>query len=429
MVVGNKNLKAVTVANGTEVIAANAFAVAKNATTISFPASLKAVEDKALDATAWFTTQNGIVYAGPVLYKVKGDVANVQIKDGTKAIAPYAVNNAAVKSVSIPRTVELIGDYAFSGSGLTLVTIPDTVKAIGVGAFANSKALATVNLSAAIAIDTIEAATFKGCEKLAKIVIPAAVKVISADAFAGCAALSSVDLGSVEEIEQYAFAGCTALKEVALPATVAVVDAVSFYGCSALEAFSVAEGNAKFSAEDGVVLVASNEEEPVFDTIAIYPAGKAGEYEVPETVFNIADKAFYNCDALTAINFHANFVNIGAEAFFDCDNIRVIELFEEARDIGSYSFASCDNLRQFIVHSNLTDYEDNAFDGCFYITFDTVTIVDAGGGSKGTFVILVIAVVAVCAIAYVIYNKKQKKIQQEIIEKNKIKDALEAEKK
>ena len=422
--VGNKNLTSLAIANDTEVIAEGAFTIAKNASAITFPATLRYINGNALDATAWYGAQNGVVYAGPVLYKVNGLVANVTVKDGTKAIAANAVNNPAVKSFSIPRTVEVIGENAFAKSGLVLITVPDSVNYIGAGAFRDAAALATVNLSTAGKIEKIEAATFKGCSALASIVIPASVKVISADAFAGCAKLAKVDLGAVEEIEQYAFADCTALSEITLPATVQAVDAVSFYGCTALKAINVAEGNEKFQSLDGVVLVANGDEEPVFDTIAIFPAGKEGDYVVPETVINIADKAFYNCDAVTDVVFHTAFINIGAEAFYDCDNITAIELFENARDVGSYSFASCDNLREFIVHSNLTDYEDNAFDGCFYFSFDSVPPVENGGGSAGTFVIIVIAVVAIGVIAFVIYNKKQKKIQAEIIEKNKIKEAL-----
>ena len=176
------------------------------------------------------------------------------------------------------------------------------------------------------------------------------------------------------------------------------------------------------------MLVANGDEEPVFDTIAIYPAGKAGEYKVPADVKNIADKAFYNCDAITGIIFEAGFENIGAEAFYDCDNINSIVLPESARDINDYAFASCDNLREFVVYSNLTDYADNAFDGCYYFNYDAVTI-NVEDNSGATLAIVAGVLVVIGIIAYVVYNKKQKKLQAEIIEKNKIKEALEAQKK
>ena len=199
----------------------------------------------------------------------------------------------------------------------------------------------------------------------------------------------------------------------------------------AREAIDVAEGNEKYTSLDGVVLVANEEKAEdgslVFETIALYPVGKKGEYAVPESVKNIANRAFYNCDALTGIVFADGFKNIGEEAFFDCDGITTITMPESAGDIGSYAFASCDELREFIVYSNLTDYADNAFDGCYYINYDAVTI--KVEDSSASLLIVVAAVLGVIgAIGYVVYQKKQKKAEKEILEKIAKREALEVAK-
>ena len=425
-----KKAGAFAVAKGTEVIADGAFIIAPAVSSISFPATLVSVKESALDTTAWYKAQNGVVYAGSVLYKVKGNVASLNVKNGTKGIADNAVNNAAVKSVKLPVSLVSIGDKAFAGSGIKSVKIPNGVVAIGSGAFMDCKALASVTLSNSV--KEIEAATFKGCSALAKISFPASVAVVSADAFADCKKLEVVELGDVEEIEQYAFSGCSALKVLNLPATLKEIAAKAFVGCTALENINVAAENKLFKSVDGVLLVANETDdenaEPVFETIALYPAGRAGEYVVPEEVKNIADRAFYNCDALTAIKFHDSFVNIGTEAFFDCDNIKSIVMPESARDIGDHSFASCDNLREFVVYSNLTDYADNAFEGCYYFNYDAVTI-NVEENSSIILVVIGVAFVLIGLVWYLRYQKKQKKIQQEIIEKNKIKEQLEAAKK
>ncbi len=418
------------VAKGTEVIADDAFIVVPAVKSISFPATLVAVKANALDSTAWYKAQSGVVYAGSVLYKVKGNVASVDVKNGTKGIADNAVNNAAVKSVKLPVSLVSIGDNAFVGSGVKIVNIPNGVTTIGAGAFKDCKSLYIVSLSNSV--KEIEAATFKGCSALSKIKFPASVAVISADAFADCKKLEVVEFGEVEEIEQYAFSGCSALKVLNLPATIKEIAAKAFVGCTALENINVAAENKLFKSVDGVLLVANETDdenaEPVFETIALYPAGRAGEYVVPEEVKNIADRAFYNCDALTAIKFHDSFVNIGTEAFFDCDNIKSVVMPESARDIGDHSFASCDNLREFVVYSNLTDYADNAFEGCYYFNYDAVTI-NVEENSSIILVVIGVAFVLIGLVWYLRYQKKQKKIQKEIIEKNKIKEQLEAAKK
>ena len=426
---GNKNTTTLIVADGTEVIKANAFELAKNVAEISLPASLAEIQGNALDNTVWFKNANGLVYAGKILYKVKGSIANVVVEEGTVAIADNAVNNAAVTTVVLPKTLVKIGDGAFEGSSVEAIAIPESVKYIGVSAFKGVKALK--KLTIADGVETIGAGAFADCTALKAVVIPASVKLIPADAFAGCKKLSEVELAGAEKIGKYAFSGCESLEAITLPATLTALDPVSFDGCTGLQAIEVAEGNEFYKSLDGVVLVANEEKaedgSSVFETIALYPAGKKGEYNVPEAVKNIADKAFYNCDALTAITFAEGFGNIGEEAFFDCDAITTITMPESARNIGSYAFASCDELREFVVYSNLTDYADNAFDGCYYINYDAVTI-KVEDSSFSLLIIIAAIFVVIGVVWYLVYQKKQKKLEKEIQEKIAKREALEAAK-
>ncbi len=426
---GNKNTTSLIVADGTEVIKANAFELANNVAEISLPSTLSEIQGNALDNTVWFKNANGLVYAGKILYKVKGAIPNVAVAEGTVAIADNAANNPAVTTVLLPKTLVKIGDNAFAGSSVVAVAIPENVKYIGVGAFKDVKALKTLTI--ANGVETIGAGAFEGCESLGAVAIPESVKLIPSDAFAGCKKLSKVEIAGAEKIGKYAFSGCESLKTITLPATLTVVDPVSFDGCTGLQAIDVAEGNAFYKSLDGVVLVANEEKaedgSSVFETIALYPAGKKGEYKVPETVKNIADRAFYNCDALTGIIFAEGFGNIGEEAFFDCDGITTISMPESARDIGSYAFASCDELREFIVYSNLTDYADNAFDGCYYINYDAVTI-KVEDSSFSLLIIIAAVFVVIGVVWYLVYQKKQKKLEKEIQEKIAKREALEAAK-
>lgn len=421
VIAGAKGTASLIVADGTEKIAADAFETAKGVTAISVPASLATVEDNALDVTKWYEAAKGAVYLGRILYKVKGDMPALAITDGTVAIADNAVSNASVVSVAIPASVIVIGDNAFKGSSVESLSIPAGVKEIGTAAFADMKKLSAVALG-----DTVEligSAAFKNCVALAEIKLPASVKNVPADAFAGCAKLAKVDLGAVETIGKYAFSGCSALKELALPAALVELDPMSFIGCSALEKFAVAEGNEAYKAVEGVVLSANEEGE--FDTIALYPVGKQGEYAVAEGIKNIAEKAFYDCDGLTAITFVDGFENIGAEAFFDCDAIKTVNMPESARDIGDHAFASCDELREFIVNTNLTVYADNAFEGCYYFNYDAVTInVEDSSGALIGGIALVFVVIGL--VWYLSFKKKQKKIQKEILEKNAKLEAAKA---
>lgn len=414
-----------TIAKGTKTIADGAYEIASKVSGITFPASLREIENGALNGTKWYKRQGGIVYAGPVLYKVKS-ASSVAVKAGTKAIADNAINSYNTKKVSLPASLVRIGDAAFANSGIKSISIPNNVSYIGFGAFENCKVLASVKLSKAV--KAINPSSFKGCSALTKIALPAAVKSVAPDAFADCKKLATVTFGAIEEIQQYAFTGCTSLKTINLPATLKEIEPKAFVGCRALETINAEEG-ATYKSVDGVLLVANETDdedaEPVFETIALYPAGRAGEYVVPEDVKHIADRAFYDCDGITGIKLHEGYENTGVEAFFDCDSLESVKMPESARDIGEYAFASCDNLREFEVLSNLTVYAENAFDGCYYFNYDAVTI-SVEDNSSLILVAIGVSFVVIGLVWYLRYQKKQKKIQQEIIEKNKKKEQLEA---
>ena len=59
-----------------------------------------------MDNCLWYTNQsNGIVYAGKVVYKYKGKLADnssVTIKSGTVSIADYAFTDQKLTSVTLP---------------------------------------------------------------------------------------------------------------------------------------------------------------------------------------------------------------------------------------------------------------------------------------------------------------------------------------
>lgn len=408
---GNKNTKTLIVADGTEVIAADAFTLANGVTALSVPVTLNTVKDNALDVTAWFKNATGAVYLGKVLYKVKGSLPVLAVTDGTLAIADNAVANATVKAVTLPASLKYIGDGAFAGSSIGSVAIPSKVSYIGNDAFKNIKTLKTVTLSKELV--TLGNAAFAGCSALTAISVPNGVKSVAADTFAGCTSLSSVSVLGAEKIGKYAFSGCSALESITLPATLTEIDPMSFIGTS-LESVAVDEANTLFKSVDGVVLSAN--EEGVFDTIALYPAARKGEYTVSEDIKNIADRAFYNCDGLTAITFAQGFQNIGAEAFFDCDSITTVNMPDSARKIGDNAFASCDELREFIVNTNLTDYADNTFEGCNYFDYDSVTInVEESSGALIGVVAGVLVLIAL--VGFLVYRKKQKKQEQLASEK------------
>lgn len=398
-----------TVADGTETIAAGAFVNASGVSSIGFPASLKNVEGETLDRTLWFKNADGVVYAGKVLYKVKSSASSVNVAEGTVSIADNALCGTKVTNITLPKSLEYIGKEAFKDSLLKSVTIASGVKVIDDRAFENT-AVTSVKFDGK-SLEKLGSAAFKGCAKLKKIILPVSVKEIPTDAFANCKTLAFAEAKGVEKIGKYAFSGCSSLKSFNIPANVETVDPASFLGCENLTEISVDESNVFLKVVDGAVVSYNDEGE--WNKIVLYPQGKDGAFTVPETVTEIGEKAFYDCDGLTEIIFHDGFKTIGKEAFFDCDALTTVTMPADADNIGEYAFASCNELREFVVNSNYTKYENNTFDGCWYFNYDAVTI--NVPDSSGIILAIIIGIFAVIGVVwYLVYRKKQKKIEKEI---------------
>lgn len=74
----------------------------------------------------------------------------------------------------------------------------------------------------------------------------------------------------------------------------------------------------------------------------MYPAGKKNKtYAVPDTVREIDNYAFY-----------------------DCDLLEKVELTESVEFIGSYAFSQCSNLNNIVLPDSDVQLGNNAFDGC-----------------------------------------------------------------
>ncbi len=107
---------------------------------------------------------------------------------------------------------------------------------------------------------------------------------------------------------------------------------------------------------------------------------------IPESVVEIAEKAFANCSYLKKVKIPSrvrkiNHVfwdskgieevelpegmeEIGDYAFFGCKNLKIINIPKSVRKIGNESFSGCESLEEIILPQNVSEIEYNAFAGC-----------------------------------------------------------------
>lgn len=145
-----KDLTSVTIPNSVTSINYHAFYNCSSLPSIDIPQSVTIIGNEAFYGSAWYNNQpDGLVYAGKVAYKYKGEMpanTNITMKKGTLGIAAYAFSGYSnLTSVVIPNSVKTINYCAFQEcNGLKSIIIPKSVTSIGNSAFLDCKNLTTI---------------------------------------------------------------------------------------------------------------------------------------------------------------------------------------------------------------------------------------------------------------------------------------------
>lgn len=156
--------------------------LSENIENIVIPDSVVEIAMDALDSTKWYENQpNGMVYAGKVAYKYKGDMpenTTLSLKEDTVGIAGGAFKNCInLIDIIIPENVKHIGvDSFYNCTGLTEIEIPSSVEEINTEAFCECKNLQSVKLSEGL--KEIGFKSFVSCQSLKSVFIPSSVEII-----------------------------------------------------------------------------------------------------------------------------------------------------------------------------------------------------------------------------------------------------------
>jgi len=214
------------------------------------------------------------------------------------------------------------------------VSVPEYIKTIGEAAFKDVTFLKEINLNEGLL--KIEASAFERCLSLSHIEFPSTLTELGERAFARCYGLLNVDTNDgLVEIGRECFAFCSQIKLFSLPAALKICSGNAFNECNNLSQFIVRKGNESFCAEDGMLYNAD------LSALIRCPTNYKNECPiVPESVSEIADYAFFNCDLLKDIVLPAGLKKIGEYAFAECRNIMRLKLPSFLDEIAPTAF--CD---------------------------------------------------------------------------------------
>jgi len=188
---------------------------------------------------------------------------------------------------------------------------------------------------------------------------------IGNSAFAWCEELSGIEIpSSVKSIGDWAFNGCRGIENITIPAAVESIGRGAFFGCDSYMQISVEKENQHYKTfnwclmtKDGTTLL----------------RGINCDLSMPLSVTNIADYAFYNCDAVTSIEIPPNVASIGEMAFYGCCWMEELTMPEGLKEIGYGAFSTCTSLTCVNIPSSVKVIGEEAFYECQGLTDVTIS--------------------------------------------------------
>ena len=205
-------------------------------------------------------------------------------------------------------------------------------------------------------VTTIGNCAFRSYDNLAEVILADGLQSIGDEAFQRCYALTSVVLPEgLQTVGDMAFQYCDALISVTFPTSLTDIGEEAFAECDALEQIVVTEGNPVYHSGNGSNVLVETE------------TGKlvlgCKNSTIPDGVTEIAPYALQYVEAET-LEIPESVVNIGEYAFYNNRNIKAVYMTSETETIGKSAFGYCYNLKKVYYYGTEEDWnamsiEDN----------------------------------------------------------------------
>jgi len=168
----------------------------------------------------------------------------------------------------------------------------------------------------------------------------------------------------ITSVEMDAFLSATDLVSIEIGKDVASFGSI----INEIEVFYVADGNAYYSAVDGILFDKDQ------TTILGYPAKTLSSvYSIPDGVSEIGKSAFSHCENLATITIPDGITTIGSQAFFECKSLKAVEMPDSVTALdGVGTFSGSALLTTIRLSENISEIPYNAFSEC--VSLKNITI-------------------------------------------------------
>lgn len=190
--------------------------------------------------------------------------------------------------------------------------------------------------------------------------------------------VSAVELKEgITNIPNRGFYKCSILTTIEIPASVTTIGSGVFGKCTGLTSITVAEGNANFTADGGILYNKDKTE------LLICPQGMSGAVTIPDSVTKISNSAFAGCTKITGVTIPEDVTTIGDAAFEGCTGLTTVTLPAALTSLGDGVFQGCTGLTSLSVTSGNTAY--SAQDGVLYNSDKTTLLLYPAEKQDTTF--------------------------------------------
>lgn len=344
-------------------------------TEISLPSSVTSIGDYSFVGFNHVTTlslPSELTSIGNYAFYGCSSLQEINIPESVTTLGEYAFYGATSStSLTLNDKLTTVGQYAFAyNTALTSLEVPTNITSLGQYAFVGCTMLDSVTLNEGL--ETLNNGVFSSCTALQSITLPDSLTFLGYSVFANDTALNTVSFGKgLTSSKSNVFSGCTSLVNIEIPNIVSSAIATAVTNITShIENLSF-DGTMEewlslqfTSAKDNLIQYTTNfyVKDEVSDTYTTVVTS----LDVPDTITNINNYAFYGYEKLESVNFN-KVLTIGNSSFYGT-GLTTVVLSNSIQSVSSYAFASCNSLTTVEYGTGLNSISTTAFNKSTKIT-------------------------------------------------------------